>query len=1137
MRITHCTTVFSLVFAALFSHVSHSQDLETQLKQLDPVVLQANVRLRGDARRGALVFHKSAASCVKCHLAGEKSPLGPDLATIGKETTIAHIAESLLDPSRKIRDGFETVTLLLNDGSVRTGLVVRKSDKEIVLRDATNLLQETTVLRSDIDEQNVSETSMMPTGLVASLADEHQFFDLVRYIHEIAVGGSARAAELRPTAEELVVLDDTIDLNHAGIIRSLGEKDLKAGQRIYMGHCVNCHGEDGNTPRLPTARAFGSQKLRFGSDPYRMLMTVSRGAGLMAPLTHLSPKERYQVIHFVRESLMKDRNPDYVAVNDQYLAELPKGSLDGERAAIVPRDYGPVLGSQLGTDVNNGLTFRLPNDITVCYDLHRMRIAAAWQGGFLNLSETHHYRQRGEQMPQIDGLPLPGLDEWQWEMGGTFQLPADAKPPRGPVRSDWFEYHGHYLHDDRAILSYTVNGRQLLETIAVLPDAERAALVHTLHVGASINPLRVSVGRMRSNGGPSGLLSLRPSADRQTEVTPFSAGQHSGIAVVTGDSLDRQVPMANANRPRHVIAGDEARTLDLGTPGRTILVRFKASDGTLVASTPAEGVWKPDGKSLFLRGGRLVYDIGWVGAMTSRTNVADDQWHVAALVVEPKETRLYVDGRLEARRDEFRRDAVDAFVMKVGATATNFGGDLSGDVAWLSIHDRSFTGGQIEELGDAAVPPDEPALLSWTPSADDSRAVPDHPAVDGDQFRWGMLSAGIVSGDAEGCSWSSDKDGRLILTIPASEEPRKLRIVRSTLKNTTELTLFRQRLAAESRAPVPDLTELTHGGPARWPQRLMVTGRNGTAVNGYALDTIPVPFENPWNAWVRTSALDFFPDGRCVVTTHGGDVYLVSGLDRDLRQVTWKRFCAGLFEPFGVRVVDGLIYVTCRDGLKRLHDYDGNDEADFVEAFWADDDVSSSFHAYNFDLQTDSLGNFYFAKAGQYTQHHRPGTIMRVPPEGHRADVVAWGLRTPNGMGRLPDDRFTVSDNQGPWMPAGKISVIRPGSFLGNMPINAEQEAWLKERHGGTLPETFDEPIVWTPQELDNSCGGQLWVDDDRFGPLSGRLIHSSYGKGWLYTMSLQEVGDQMQGAIIALPHQWDAGVMRMRVNPADGQL
>ena len=334
-----------------------------------------------------------------------------------------------------------------------------------------------------------------------------------------------------------------------------------------------------------------------------------------------------------------------------------------------------------------------------------------------------------------------------------------------------------------------------------------------------------------------------------------------------------------------------------------------------------------------------------------------------------------------------------------------------------------------------------------------------------------------------------------------------------------------------------DLEAWTHGGVTRWPEELEVSGTLGEPINGYALDTIPIPSENPWNAWLRTSAIDFFDDGRAVVTTHGGDVYVVSGIDKTLDSVRWKRFAAGLFEPFGVRVVDDIIYVTCRDGLKRLHDYDGNGEADFIEAFWNDDDVSSMFHAYNFDLQTDSAGNFYFAKAGQYSNHHRPGSIMKVPPEGGRAEVVAWGLRTPNGMGKLKDDRFTVSDNQGPWMPAGKISLIREGSFLGNMPINEEQDAWLKARHGGKLPETFDEPIIWTPQEVDSSCGGQVWVDDPRFGPLSGRLIHSSFGKGWLYYMSLQEMDDTMQASIVTLPHQWDAGVMRLRVNPHDGQL
>ena len=90
-----------------------------------------------------------------------------------------------------------------------------------------------------------------------------------------------------------------------------------------------------------------------------------------------------------------------------------------------------------------------------------------------------------------------------------------------------------------------------------------------------------------------------------------------------------------------------------------------------------------------------------------------------------------------------------------------------------------------------------------------------------------------------------------------------------------------------------------------------------------------------------------------------------------------------------------------RDIVKIVHDKNGDGEADFIEAFWNDDDVSSVFHAYNFNLQTDENGNFYLAKAGQHTDHHRPGSIMKIPPEGGKADVVAWGVRTPNGMGRL----------------------------------------------------------------------------------------------------------------------------------------
>ena len=41
-----------------------------------------------------------------------------------------------------------------------------------------------------------------------------------------------------------------------------------------------------------------------------------------------------------------------------------------------------------------------------------------------------------------------------------------------------------------------------------------------------------------------------------------------------------------------------------------------------------------------------------------------------------------------------------------------------------------------------------------------------------------------------------------------------------------------------------------------------------------------------------------------VVCTHGGDVWIVSGIDAGLAKLQWRRFAAGLYEPFGLQVVD-----------------------------------------------------------------------------------------------------------------------------------------------------------------------------------------------------------------------------------------
>ncbi|MCA9171225.1 MAG: c-type cytochrome, partial [Planctomycetales bacterium] len=573
-----------LVTTILVAAVHGDAELESQFARMNRKLLTARVELQGDAQRGARVFYRATAACSRCHVVGEGvTPLGPDLALLGAETTIDHLVESLLMPSAKIKTGYETVTITLNDGQVKTGIIAKQDDKNLVLRNATDLTHDEVISKSTVESIDTLTTSMMPTGLVATFRDERQVIDLLRFLQEVSQGGVERAAQLRPDPSELVVVDDTLDLDHAGIIRAWGEADFRQGKQIFDGHCINCHGADGNTPKLPTARAFGSQPFRFGADPYKMLITISRGAGLMAPLSHLTPYERYQVIYYIREAMMRDRNPAFVEVDDNYLATLPEGSNRGDQVELAERDYGPVLGSQLGRTVNNALTFRLPDEVSVCYDLHRMQIASVWQGGFLDLSETHHYRQRGERMPQIDGQPLPALSTWQWAMNGTFDLHPDAKPPRGPLRKELLNYHGHYLHGDRAILSYAIEGRDILESVDASKRNGRVVLTHTLHVGAGSNEMQLATGQLRPTGGPKGIWRRETATKNASSWEVFGPATSDSLAVVTGVPIDRDVPMPNANEALHVVLGEEAARLDLGTPRRTLLVRFRSDEGgTLV---------------------------------------------------------------------------------------------------------------------------------------------------------------------------------------------------------------------------------------------------------------------------------------------------------------------------------------------------------------------------------------------------------------------------------------------------------------------------------------------------------------------------------------------------------------------------
>jgi len=388
-----------------------------------------------------------------------------------------------------------------------------------------------------------------------------------------------------------------------------------------------------------------------------------------------------------------------------------------------------------------------------------------------------------------------------------------------------------------------------------------------------------------------------------------------------------------------------------------------------------------------------------------------------------------------------------------------------------------------------------------------------------------LVAVGVTGAGAASARWEMGKGGRLLLHLPARSEPGLFKVFRMVGSEPDALGRRLSRLVSSTET-IADPAQRTDGGPGRWNRVLTTSGSVSNADSAYVLDRLGIPFDNPWGAWMRLSALDFFEDGRAAVATLNGDVWIVSGIDEDLNELKWQRYATGLYEPLGLKIKDGKIYVAGRDRITRLHDQNGDSEADFYESFFAFDYVSQGYHAFTFGLDTDSEGNFYTALSGRKTDYPIPGAVLRVAPDGGESEIVATGFRHPNGLAVGPRDRIFVSDQQGGWVPASKLSRVRKGGFYGYI-------GWDNRRPHGD----FQQPAFWLPQAADNSSGGPLWVASNRWGPLSGRMLHTSYGAGRVFYTSLQEVKGGLQGAAVPFPWQFSSGVMRARVNPKDGQV
>jgi putative heme-binding domain-containing protein len=146
------------------------------------------LRARGNAAKGRELF--KAQSCSACHTdADGQAPKGPHLVDIGKRYSAAELVESILKPSAKIAQGFETYLFEMADGKLYSGFVVSTSARAVLIREATGVRRELKL--AEIESRAIQKQSMMPDGLVGNLTPE-ELADLIAYLQSLTGSTPAR---------------------------------------------------------------------------------------------------------------------------------------------------------------------------------------------------------------------------------------------------------------------------------------------------------------------------------------------------------------------------------------------------------------------------------------------------------------------------------------------------------------------------------------------------------------------------------------------------------------------------------------------------------------------------------------------------------------------------------------------------------------------------------------------------------------------------------------------------------------------------------------------------------------------------------------------------------------------------------
>lgn len=136
----------------------------------------------GDPKLGQEIFFspESPVGCGKCHATKEKGGgVGPELTHVAATRTPQFILQAILEPSKEIASGFDSILIQTKDGRLITGIVKKEDVASITVADSQGQLQK--IPKAEIAERVPQKTSLMPEnfGEILTVKDLH---DLLAFL-------------------------------------------------------------------------------------------------------------------------------------------------------------------------------------------------------------------------------------------------------------------------------------------------------------------------------------------------------------------------------------------------------------------------------------------------------------------------------------------------------------------------------------------------------------------------------------------------------------------------------------------------------------------------------------------------------------------------------------------------------------------------------------------------------------------------------------------------------------------------------------------------------------------------------------------------------------------------------------------